>query len=125
MTREVGVIPPNNFPVQYLGRGSDGRMPMYSQTDLNLHARVQAGRRQAAAARAERHQPVQPAHRDQPLRDDAQEQRRRDLVHESDFYQGKVDFDPLIAAIAKNPRFLMDNGFQAPLTARFGVRFLF
>ena len=32
VTRELAVIPPNNFPVQYLGRLSDGRMPMYSQT---------------------------------------------------------------------------------------------
>ena len=27
VTREVGVLPTSNFPVQYLGRGSDGRMP--------------------------------------------------------------------------------------------------
>ena len=36
-----------------------------------------------------------------------------------------MQFDPLVAAMAKDPRFLMDNGFQAPLAARFGVKFLF
>jgi hypothetical protein len=44
---------------------------------------------------------------------------------ESLFYQGKVDFDPLIAALPKDPRFLMDSAFQAPIQLRFGVRFLF
>jgi hypothetical protein len=36
-----------------------------------------------------------------------------------------VDFDPLIAAIPLDPRFLMDSGFQAPIQLRLGVRFLF
>ncbi len=27
--------------------------------------------------------------------------------------------------IEQDPRFLMNNGFQAPIAARFGVRFLF
>ena len=34
MTRELGIFPTSNYPVQYLGRGSDGRTPVYSQTDL-------------------------------------------------------------------------------------------
>jgi len=34
VTREIAIYPPNNFPVQYLGRGSDGRTPVYSQTDF-------------------------------------------------------------------------------------------
>ncbi len=33
-SREVAVIPPNNFPVQVNGRNSDGRLPFYSQLDL-------------------------------------------------------------------------------------------
>ena len=34
VSREVGILPPNNYPVNYLGRLSDGRTPMFSQTDL-------------------------------------------------------------------------------------------
>ena len=47
------------------------------------------------------------------------------LFDETDFYSGKVNFEPLVAAVAKDPRFLMDSGYQAPISARFGVRFLF
>jgi hypothetical protein len=36
ITREAGFFPPNNYPVQYAGRASDGRTPWYSQTDMNL-----------------------------------------------------------------------------------------
>ena len=34
VTREIGIYPGNNLPVQYLGRMSDGRTPTFSQTDL-------------------------------------------------------------------------------------------
>ncbi|MEX1129696.1 MAG: TonB-dependent receptor, partial [Vicinamibacterales bacterium] len=34
ITREAAFISPNNFPVMYLGRGSDGRTEVFSQTDL-------------------------------------------------------------------------------------------
>src|SRR6478735_4465438 len=34
VTRELGIFPTSNYPVQYLGRGSDGRTPMFSQTDV-------------------------------------------------------------------------------------------
>ena len=36
VSRELGIYPGNNLPVQYLGRMSDGRTPTFSQTDLLL-----------------------------------------------------------------------------------------
>ena len=36
VSREIGIYPGNNLPVTYLGRGSDGRTPMYSQTDMQV-----------------------------------------------------------------------------------------
>ena len=47
--------------------------------------------------------------------------------NEAAFYRGQLNFDQLITAqaITKDPRFLMQNGFQTPLQARFGVKFLF
>ena len=46
VTRELGIYPSSNLPVQYLGRGSDGRTPTYSQTDLFVqHTMKVAGTR--------------------------------------------------------------------------------
>ena len=50
---------------------------------------------------------------------------------EAAFYAGQLNFDQLIAkAVAANlmtlnPQFGMDNGYQAPIVARFGVKFTF
>ena len=42
------------------------------------------------------------------------------------FYSGRQTLASLIPSQAvKDPRFLMDNAFQAPLGARFGIKFLF
>ena len=40
VSREIGIFPTSNYPVQYLGRGSDGRTPTYSQTDLLVQQNV-------------------------------------------------------------------------------------
>ena len=44
-----------------------------------------------------------------------------------DFYEHKLNFDQLIVdqGIAKDPRFLQYNSFQAPINCRFGVKFVF
>ncbi len=41
--------------------------------------------------------------------------------------RGRLDFDQLIneQGVAVDPRFLQNNFFQAPIIARFGVKFLF
>ena len=50
---------------------------------------------------------------------------------EAAFYAGQLNFDQLIAkAVAANlmtlnPQFGMDSAYQAPIVARFGVKFLF
>ncbi len=43
------------------------------------------------------------------------------------FYAGTQTLAGLIVSqnIAQDPRFLMDNRFQVPIQARFGVKFLF
>ena len=43
ITREAAFIPPSNYPVQYLGRGSDGRTPTLSTFDLNLIQSIKIG----------------------------------------------------------------------------------
>ena len=42
-SREIGIYPPDTLPVQYLGRGSDGRTPMFSQTDLLIQQDFRLG----------------------------------------------------------------------------------
>ena len=39
----MAFLPPNNFPVQYLDRGSDGRTPTFSQFDLYLQHNIKLG----------------------------------------------------------------------------------
>jgi hypothetical protein len=48
------------------------------------------------------------------------------IPDETAFYSGRQTLASLIPTQAvKDPRFLMDNAFQAPIAARFGVKFLF
>ena len=47
------------------------------------------------------------------------------------FYTGQQTIESLIPAalasggMTQDPRFLQDNGYQSPIQARFGVKFLF
>lgn len=49
------------------------------------------------------------------------------IASEPNFFSGKETLAQNIVdqKVVKDPRFLMDNAFQAPLAARFGVKFLF
>ena len=125
ITREIGVIPPNNFPMQYKGRGSDGRMPVYSQTDVFLAHEFKLGgvrrlqlslnvlnvfNQKTATNKYITYQDVNGV-----------------TFSEADFYAGRVNFDQVIAAqsIVQNPQFLKDSGYQGQLEARFGIRLSF
>ena len=123
VTREIGVLPTSNFPVQYQGRVSDGRMPMYSQTDLSIQHAFRLGGAKQLQLEANISNLFN--QRTATNRFVTMQKTNGISFDESLFYQGKVDFDPLIAAIPLDPRFLMDSGFQNPIQMRFGVRFLF
>ena len=43
VSREIGIFPTSNYPVNYLGRGSDGRTPTFSQTDLFVQHTFKVG----------------------------------------------------------------------------------
>ncbi len=126
VSREIGIYPPNNLPVQYLGRGSDGRTPVFSQTDLYVAQTFKlAGNRRAEininvmnlfnqATSIGKWSTYQ-------LADGI------DLPSEAAFYRGQYDFATLIAQqhVVQDPRFLKDSFFQSPITARVGFKFLF
>ena len=43
VSREIGIFPTSNYPVNYLGRLSDGRTPTFSQTDLFVQHTFKVG----------------------------------------------------------------------------------
>jgi len=125
VTREIGIYAPNNLPVQYLGRGSDGRTPLFSQTDLLVqHGFKVGGSREVqlslnvinlfnqgtAVAKYSTYHKTNGVTPDETL-----------------FYTGRQNLADLIVSqkVVKDPRFLMDSAFQSPLQARIAVRFLF
>ena len=124
VTREVAVLPTSNYPVQYLGRLSDGRLPTYSQTDLSLNHSFRMGgvkQLQFELVVSNLFNQDVATNRFVTMLKSGQGIK----FDEAAFYQGKVDFAPLIAALPMDPRFLQDSAYQSPISARFGVRFLF
>ena len=126
VTREIGIYPPNNLPVQYKGRESDGRTDAYSQTDVYVqHDFPVGGQRRmqvslnvlnlfdqkAAIGKWSTYQ----------LADGI------NLPDESVFYSGGYSFDQLIQSqrVVQDPRFLKESWYQFPINARVGVKFIF
>jgi hypothetical protein len=124
VSREIGIFPGSNYPVNYLGRGSDGRTDVYSQTDLFLQHEVPLGTRRVQF----NFTVFNVFNQDASISKFSTQQRTTSLsLSEQAFYLGQLNFEQLIQqqAIEIDPRFLRDNGFQAPIQARFGVKFIF
>ena len=125
-TREVAVIPPNNFPVQYLGRASDGRLPFYNQADLYVQHSVKMGgsRRLVLSANVINVLDSKTATNYFPTELAAGQGIN---VSEQAFYTGQVNIPALISSsnAAKDPRFLKDNGYQGVRSIRLGAKFSF
>jgi hypothetical protein len=127
VSREVGIFPGSNFPVQYHGRLSDGRTDVYSQTDLLVQHEFKVGGsralqvslnvlnlfdQSASIGKWQTYQLVNTNGID---------------IDETAFYRGQLDFDREIQVqgVQQDPRFLQDSWYQFPIAARFGVKFLF
>ena len=123
-TREVAVIPPNNFPVQYMGRGSDGRMPFYNQADLYIQNQIKRGGNKRLVLSAN---VINLLDSDTATNYFATELASGQGVNftEQAFYTGQVNIPALIANIPKDPRFLKDSGFQGARAIRLGAKFSF
>ena len=134
ISREAAVLPTSNYPVQYDGRGSDGRTPMISQTDFQVQQNFRFGTKAMQLNFT-----VQNLFNQRTAINVFNTQLRSGNglnFSETAFYAGQVNFDQLIAAGTAaataagqasfvDPRFLMNNDFQAPILARIGVKFLF
>ncbi len=125
VSREIGILPPNNYPVNYLGRGSDGRTPRYSQTDLFVqHTFKMAGNRGLQLSL----NVLNLLNQDTAISKFSTYQKTNGVsIDEKAFYTGTQTIAGQIAALnpVKDPRFLQDNAFQAPILARLGVKFTF
>lgn len=123
-TREVSVIPPNNFPVQYLGRASDGRLPFYNQADLFVQHTVKMGGNKRLVLSAN---VINLLNSDTATNYFATQSASGQGVRFSEeaFYQGQVNVPALVATIPNDPRFLKDNGFQGARAIRLGAKFSF
>ncbi len=77
VSRELGIYPTSNLPVQYLGRGSDGRTPMYLSDRSVPAALHQDGGVAQPAAQPERAQSVRSRVDDRSLLDLPEDQRCR------------------------------------------------
>lgn len=125
VSREIGIYPPNNLPVQYLGRGSDGRTPVFSQTDLLVQHTVEL----------QNNRSIQLAFNVLNLFNQKTAVSKASTYHKTNgvvpnetlFYQGRQNLADLIVSqnVVRAPEFLMNNGFQGPLQARFDIRVLF
>jgi hypothetical protein len=129
MTREVAVIPPNNFPVAYQGRNSDGRTPVLAQTDFFAAHDFRFGGRKALRVQIDVIN----------LFDQATSINRWTTLFSSgginftepDFYAGRVNFDQAIqsrlaaGSATLDPRFGLDRDFLDARVIRLGVKFGF
>ena len=125
VTREVATVAPNNFPVQYLGRLSDGRTEMFSQTDLFVsHDFKLGGDKRIQLSFNVINLFNQKAETNKYTTELASGQGVD--IDERQFYNG-FDAAALISAqkLDRDPRFLQSSAFQEQLSARFGVKFSF
>ena len=118
------------------GRGDMGRTPVLNRTDLLLSTGRARWRRQAAAVRAERAEPLQPeddaAHLQLPeqgRRSSPTARRRPSICSSTDLSKG-YDYNALIRATpdganAFDPRYGMADLFDDGTRRYFAVKFLF
>jgi carboxypeptidase family protein/TonB-dependent receptor-like protein len=134
ITRQVPIIDPDRYPIRYLGRLSDGRLPILSQADLYVQHEIKIG----GGRRVQLSANVLNLFNERTAINRVTAMRRTGAIPlgpgfytEAAFYAGQLNFDQLIASavaagkMSLNPQFLMDNSYQPPIVARFGVKFLF
>ena len=126
LSREVAVIPPNNFPIQYLGRESDGRTPFFNQLDFYLQQEFKLNDRLRLALSVNTINVFNQKTATNYFPTELQSGQGVNFSEE-DFYAGNVNIPGIISSlnIPKDPRFLLDNGYQTQRSMRFGVSLQF
>jgi hypothetical protein len=124
-TREAAFIEGNAFPVQYLGRNSDGRMPFYNQLDLYAQHQFRLGERTRLTLSANVLNLLNSGTATNYWQTQLYSGQAVDVT-ETEFYNG-VNTQALIQeqGLIQDPRFLMDREYQDPITVRLGVKLSF
>jgi hypothetical protein len=122
VTREAAAISGSSFPIQYLGRLSDGRTPTISQTDFTVSHSFRLGTRSLVVGMDVINLFDQKTAINKNM---TQLQSATVEFSEADFYAGRVDFLSAANAARQNPLFLMDSDFQPPRVIRVNARFTF
>jgi hypothetical protein len=122
VTREAAAISPSNFPIQYLGRLSDGRTPTISQTDFTVSHSFRLGTRSVVVGMDVINLFDQKTAINKNM---TQLQNATVEFTEADFYAGRVDFLAAANAARQNPLFLQVNDYQPPRIIRVNARFSF
>jgi outer membrane receptor for ferrienterochelin and colicin len=126
ISREVAVIPPNNFPIQYEGRLSDGRTPFFSQLDVYLAQEFKLNDRIRMVLSVNTINVFNQKTENNYFPTQLQSGQGINFS-DDDFYTGKVNIPGIISSlnIPQDPRFLQGNGFQVQRQMRFGVSLQF
>jgi hypothetical protein len=125
-TREVAWNPSSGYPIQYLGRASDGRLPFLSQADLYLQQEIRLGSKNRLVLSAN----VINLFDQKTATNYFQTQNASgavvDVPETTVLYQG-ANFQQLIAeqGMPIDPRFLKDSAYQGLRSIRLGVKFVF
>jgi hypothetical protein len=122
VTGEIGVLAPSNFPMQWRNRGSDGRTDVLSQTDLSITHVVRFSNRSLQF----NFNVLNLFNQEAVINKFSTYHAVNGVTFDEDaFYRGQVNIDSLLPGVVKDPRYLQPNGFQTPIQARFGVKFMF
>jgi Carboxypeptidase regulatory-like domain/TonB dependent receptor len=134
LTRQVPIIDPDRYPIRYLGRGSDGRTPFFTQSDLYVQHSLKVGGNRRLVVNLT----VLNLFDQRIAVNKVTTMRRGGAIplapgyyQEAAFYAGQLNFDQLIQKsvdngfMTLNPQFLMVNQYQDPIAARIGVKFTF
>ena len=126
VSREAAVLPPSLYPMQYLGRMSEGRTSVLSQTDIYVQQDIVLvrGTRFSAGIGVSNL-----FNQDTVVSKFVTEtETGAGLVfNEADLYAGRLDFQQLFVQqkVLRDPRFLMANGYQPPRSARIMLKWTF
>jgi hypothetical protein len=122
-TRQAAFIPGQDYPVLYRGRMSDGRLPFLSQLDVYLQHQVRFGGRLRLKLSANATNLLNQATANNYFPHELLAGQAV-TVDEAQFYSTGIDTQALVAEqrLARDARFLMDSGYQAPRSIRLGVK---
>jgi hypothetical protein len=126
VSREVAILPPSYYPMQYLGRMSEGRTPTLSRTDLYVQQDIAMahGTKLSAGIGVSNL-----FNQDTVVSKFVMESETGAglTFNEADLYAGRLDFEQLFVQqrVLRDPRFLMANGYQPPRSARIMLKWTF